>query len=405
MVIVGAGQAGGRAALTLREAGHRGPILLLGQEPHAPYERPPLSKGFLAGDRDLASATIATDEALQAAGIDFRPSTIVTRIDVTDRMIAVQDGTLIAYDKLLLATGREPRRLAVPCAVDGLVHVLRDIEDCRRLQRVLRPGAHAAIVGGGFIGLEVAASARALGVDVTVIEVLPRLLARVVPAELADRVARRHQTAGVRLLLGRRIETISASAQGARLELEDGQMIDADAVLIGIGATPRTELAEAAGLAVDRGILVDERLRTSDPNIFAAGDVAACPNPLGGEPLRPESWQNAETQGALAARNMLGANERHAPLPWFWSDQYELSLQISGFPERAAKTVERPVGDEGCLIFHLAADDTLIGVSGLGPRSFIKEFKLGQKLLEHGSALDLKALAQPEVRLKSLLRA
>ncbi len=261
------------------------------------------------------------------------------------------------------------------------------------------------IIGGGFIGLEVAASARALDVEVTVIEILPRLLARIVPAEIANRLQRRHEAAGVRCLLDHQVNDIGRSERGVRLTLGDGQSIEADAVLFGIGAAPRTQLAEAAGLAVDRGILVDERMRTSDPWIFAAGDVTACPHPLGGECLRLESWENAEVQGALAARNMLDAGEQHAPLPWFWTDQYELSLQISGFPERATKAIKRPAGADGCLIFHLTPDDTLIAVSGLGPPSFVKDFKISQKLLEHRAAIDVAALAEPRIPLKSLLRA
>ena len=404
MVVVGAGQAGGRAALALRAAGHAGPIVLVGSERAAPYERPPLSKEFLKGERSAASFTLAGSDALAAAGIDFRPATTATAIDRVERTVTLDDGSALSYARLLLATGREPRRLPLAPGLARAVHVLRDLADAEALRATLVPGARLAIVGGGFIGLEVAASARALGADATVIEILPRLLARCVPAQIAARLERRHAAAGVELLLGRRIEQMAPAARGATIRLDDGHLVEADAVLVGIGATPRTALAEAAGLAVDRGILVDETLRTSDPDIFAAGDVTAGPHPCGAGLQRLESWHNAEEQGARVARNMLDAGERCTALPWFWSDQYELSLQMAGHPERAVCTVERAVGEDGVLLFHLGDDGRLVAVSGLGPTSFAREFKVAQRLAERGLAPDPAALADPATRLKALLR-
>jgi 3-phenylpropionate/trans-cinnamate dioxygenase ferredoxin reductase subunit len=404
LVVVGAGQAGGRAALTLRAAGHGGPLVLLGSESAAPYERPPLSKEFLKGERGADDFTLAKHAAMADAGIDFRPGTTVTAIDRAGRTVTLDDGSTLSYAKLLLATGREPRRLPLAPGLEDAVHVLRDLADAEALRAKLVPGAHLAIVGGGFIGLEVAATARARGADATVIEILPRLLGRCVPPEIAARLERRHAQAGVEVILGRRIEQMTPSARGASIQLDDGRAIEADAVLIGIGAIARTALAEAAGLAVDHGILVDEQLRTSDPDIYAAGDVTACPHPRGNGLQRLESWHNAEEQGARAARNMLGAGERCTGLPWFWSDQYELSLQMAGHPELGAQTVERPVGDDGLLLFHLAADGRMIGVSGLGPVSFSKEFKLAQLLAERGLSPDPVALGDPTTRLKALLR-
>jgi 3-phenylpropionate/trans-cinnamate dioxygenase ferredoxin reductase subunit len=404
IVIVGAGQAGGRAALTLREAGHEGTIVLLGSESAAPYERPPLSKEFLTGDRTVDTFTFAKSEAMRTAGIDFRPGTTVTAIDRRQRTVSLAGGSTLPYAKCLLATGREPRRLPAVPGLEGLVHVLRDLRDAEALRARLVPGAHLAIIGGGFIGLEVAASARALGADATVIEIQPRLLSRCVPAPIAARLARRHAVAGVEIILGRRIEQIAGSARGATIRLEGARTTHADAVLVGIGAAPRTQLAEGAGLAVDDGVLVDETLRTSDPDIFAAGDVTACPHPLGDGRQRLESWQNAEEQGARAARNMLGAGERRSSLPWFWSDQYDLSLQIAGYPERARHEIERAVGDDGLLLFHLADDGRIVGVSGLGRPSFVKEFKVAQLMAERGLAPDPAVLRDPATRLKGLLR-
>jgi 3-phenylpropionate/trans-cinnamate dioxygenase ferredoxin reductase subunit len=402
MVVVGAGQAGGRAALTLREAGHLGPIVLLGTETAAPYERPPLSKEFLQGQRTAETLTLANREALAEASIEFRPATTVTAIDRRERTVTLDDSSALPYAKLLLATGREPRRVPVAPELAGAVHVLRDLADAEALRAKLVPGARLAIVGGGFIGLEVAASARALGAEATVIEILPRLLSRCVPPRIAASLERRHAAAGVEVILGRSIEQIAPAARGASIQLDDGRVIKADAVLV-IGATPRIVLAKAAGLAVDRGILVDDLLRTSDPDIYAAGDVTACPHPSGDGLQRLESWQNAEEQGARAARNMLGAGERCTGLPWFWSDQYELSLQMAGHPELGARTIERAVGDDGLLLFHLANSGQVVGLSGVGPTSFLKEFKVARVIAERGLTLDPTMLGDPATRLKTLL--
>lgn len=403
MVIVGAGQAGGRAAMALREHGHKGPIVLIGAEPDAPYERPPLSKAYLKGERAATEFAFAPAETLAAAGIEFRPRTRVEAIDRECKRVRLGGGGEVGYAKLLLATGREPRHLALPEGLAERVHVLRDLRDADRLRQVLVKGARLAIVGGGFIGLEVAATATALGAEVTILEVAPRLLSRGVPVPLAAFVLARHVEAGVAVLVGRTLEGIAASAKGVVLRLTDGGRIEADAVLVGIGADPRVALAERAGLAVDRGIVVDAMLASSDPDIFAAGDVCAFPHPLAPELLRLESWRNADAQGALAARNMLGAAEAYRELPWFWSDQYELTLQIAGFPEQAERIVERDVGAKAKLLFHLDGAGRLVAVSGAGPASLARELRIGQIMVERGLSPDPAALADPARKLKSLL--
>jgi 3-phenylpropionate/trans-cinnamate dioxygenase ferredoxin reductase component len=262
MVIVGAGQAGGRAALTLRDQGHDGRIVLLGAEPSPPYERPPLSKAYLTGERAADDFTFAKTAALKAAGIEFRPACAVEAIDRRSRTVRLADGERVGYAKLLLATGRAPRRLPLEGAVAERVLYLRDLSDADRLRQALRPGARIAIVGGGFIGLEVAASAIALGCRPLVIELLPRLLSRMVPAPIAAFLQARHGAAGVEIMPGARLQAIAFSADGFVLTLQDGRMVEAEAVLIGIGAVPRTALAEAAGLPVDGGIVVDATLAT-----------------------------------------------------------------------------------------------------------------------------------------------
>jgi 3-phenylpropionate/trans-cinnamate dioxygenase ferredoxin reductase subunit len=404
MVIVGAGQAGGRAALTLREEGYDGRIVLLGAEPSPPYERPPLSKAYLTGGRVADDFTFAKTPALAAAGIEFRPGCVVVAIDRGSRTVRLEGREPIPYAKLLLATGREPRRLPVDGAVAARLLYLRDLSDADRLRQALRPGARLAIVGGGFIGLEVAASAVALGCRPTVIELLPRLLSRAGPAPLAAFLQARHAAAGVELLLGARLREIAASGEGLELALEDGRVIAADAVLVGIGAAPRTSLAEAAGLPVDGGIVVDATLATADPDIFAAGDVCAFPHRMAAGLLRLECWQNADAQGALAARNVLGAGEAYRDVPWFWSDQYELTLQMAGLPERGDVTVERAVGDDGRMLFHFDGGCRLVGVSGVGPSALARELRIGQLMIERGLSPDPAALADPATRLKALLR-
>jgi 3-phenylpropionate/trans-cinnamate dioxygenase ferredoxin reductase component len=404
MVIVGAGQTGGRAALALRESGYGGRVVLVGEEASPPYERPPLSKGFLTGERAPAEFTFASAEVLGEAGIEFRPSCRVEAVDRAGRTVRLGNGERLRYAKLLLATGRKARRLPLASGAADRVRYLRDLADAHRLKELLKGRPRVLIVGGGFVGLEVAASAVALACEPTVVELAPRLLSRAVPAPIAAFLQARHERAGVKILLGAGIERIEAVATEARVTLGDGRVLAADLVLVGIGAVPRTELAESAGLAVDDGIVVDATLATSDPDIYAAGDVCAFPLASAAGLARLESWKNADAQGTLAARNMLGAGEAYADVPWFWSDQYELTLQIAGFPEAAVKVVERDVGPDARLLFHLGADGRLVGVSGVGPAALARDLRVAQLMIERGVSLDPVALADPAVKLKGLLR-
>jgi 3-phenylpropionate/trans-cinnamate dioxygenase ferredoxin reductase subunit len=404
MIIVGAGQAGGRAALTLREQGYGGRLLLLGAEADPPYERPPLSKGFLTGQQVQGDFTFAKEEVLRQAGIDFRPGCRVEAIHRQNRTVRIGSGEQLAYDRLLLATGRRVRRLPVPAPTADRVCYLRDLDDARLLQAEFTRQPRLAIVGGGFIGLEVAASAAALGCRPIVLELAPQLMGRVVPPRLAAVVQARHEAAGVTIRLGVGLEQMEPAAGAVTLRLTDGSRLTADLVLVGIGAVPRTELAEAAGLAVDGAIIVDATLATSDPRIFAAGDVCACPSVRCADLLRLESWQNADAQGSLAARSMLGAGLTYGELPWFWSDQHELTLQIAGHPELATRVVERGGGAGGLLLFHLDHESRLIGISGVGPVALAREFKLARLLLERNAVCDAAILAEPSIKLKALLR-
>lgn len=264
-----------------------------------------------------------------------------------------------------------------------------------------------AIIGGGFIGLELAASARNLGTSVTLIEGLPRILSRGVPAEIAEAVAARHQAEGVDILCNARIARIEEAPDAVHVVLEDGSAIDADLLVVGIGSIPNTELATEAGLATDNGIAVDTHLQTSDPDIYAAGDC--CSFPIGhysNRRIRLESWRSAQEHGLLAAANMMGAAEAVTSVPWFWSDQYDLTLQVAGLAEGAVTTVRRDLSAEAFILFHLAADGRLLAASGIGPGNAVaRDIRLAEMLIGASRHPDPTALAAPEVKLKQLLAA
>lgn len=397
MVIIGAGECGTRAALALREAGYAGAVTLIGAEPHMPYERPPLSKDAITAEVSAPKA-IGGSARLAEAGIDFRPSRTALGIDRTARHLHL-GGETLAYERLLLATGARPRPL--PGAEGPNVATLRTLDDAARIRQGLGPGRHLVVIGGGFIGLELAASARKLDTQVAVIEALPRLLTRSVPAEIAKVLYQRHIAEGVTFHFGARITGITDD----EVALADGTVLRADLVVVGIGAVPNTELAVAAGLAVDNGIAVDATLATSDPDIFAAGDCCSFPQPLYDDRrVRLESWRSAQEQGTLAARNMLGAAEPVSSVPWFWSDQYDLSLQIAGLAQAAVTHVGRELKDGAFVLFHLGPDGRLLAASGIGAGNAVaKDIRLAEMLIARHAHADPSALADPAVNLKRLL--
>ena len=403
-VIVGAGECGARAAFALREKGFDGTITLIGNEDHLPYERPPLSKeALVAGD---GPKLVADAERYAAAGIAVLCGRPVIEIDRTARRVLLGDGTAVPYDKLLLATGARPRSLpGTVCG--GRIAALRSHDDAARIRAYLVEGSHIAILGGGFIGLELAASARKLGASVTLIEGLPRILSRGVPAEIAAIVASRHAEEGVEVLCAAKVAGIEERPGEVRLTLEDGRVVAASLLVVGIGAVPNTELAGMAGLAVDNGIAVDGLLRTSDPDILAAGDCTSYPLPLYGDRrVRLESWRNAQEQGQLAAANMLGGGEAHSAVPWFWSDQYDMTLQIAGLADDAVTTVRRDLGEGAFILFHLDAAGRLIAASGIGKGNAVaRDIRLAEMLIAARRHPDPVALAAPETKLKTLLAA
>ncbi|HET6619749.1 MAG TPA: FAD-dependent oxidoreductase [Dongiaceae bacterium] len=407
MLIVGAGECGGRAALALRERGYTGPVTLVGREPHPPYERPPLSKAAIAADAELPPKLIADRQALADRRIECLFGLDTLAIDRAGRTVTLADGTMLAYDRLLLATGAVPRRLPLPGADGKRCAYLRTHDDALRIRRALNAGCHVAILGGGFIGLELAASARRRGARVTVIEALPRILTRGVPEEIARVIETRHRSEGVTIACGKGISTLQETRSCIEIAFSDGESIAADLLVIGIGAVPATELAEKAGLAIENGIAVDAQLRTSDPAIYAAGDCCSFPlSTYGGRRIRLESWRNAVDQGPLAARNMLGAGESAAAIPWFWSDQYDLTMQIAGLPDAGERLVRRELGDDAIILFHLADDGHLVAASGIARGNAIaRDIRVAEMLIARQAAPDPAALAQPRFKLKSLLAA
>jgi len=405
MVIVGAGHVGGRAAQALREFGWAGPIMLVGAEPHLPYERPPLSKALLTGERTAAQCALRAPASYAAEGITHFVSK-VDAIDAEAREITLADGRRFPYQALLLATGGQLRWIDIPGAHLPGVLGLRTLDDAAALAPRLVAGAHIVVIGGGFIGLEVAASARARGCRVSVIEGAPRLLGRAVPESVGARVLALHREQGVDVRVGVAPSGITSREGQLDVQLADGSVLAADTVLVGVGIAPSIGLAQGAGLATARGVLVNAELQTSAEGVYAAGDVAEFPSAVSGEPIRQETWHNAETQARTAARNMLGGHESYTELPWFWSDQYDHQLQVAGEPSLGPTSVTRSLGAGAEIHFYLDAAGGLVGVSGFGPLSAVaKELKLARMLVERHARPALAQLADASVKLKSLLSA
>ncbi|MBL0002967.1 MAG: FAD-dependent oxidoreductase [Actinomycetales bacterium] len=335
IVVVGAGLAGATAVTALREGGHDGPLVLLGAESHPPYERPPLSKGYLLGNDPFESAFVHEPQWYAAHDIDLRTGAFVTDLDLGRKSVSLLDGTEIAYDKLLLATGSRPRRL--PLADDSGVPTayLRTVEDSDRIRAAFGPGHRIVIIGAGWIGLEVAAAARAAGTEVTVFEVAELPLLRVLGPRVAQAFADLHRAHGVDLRLGTAVS--AADLAGATL------------VVVGVGVAPDASLAQRAGLAVDNGVLVDATLRTSHPDVYAVGDIANHDHPLLGRRVRVEHWDTAIEQAKVAAHNLVGGQEAEAydRLPYFFTDQYDLGMEYVGYAAADADTEVVVQGDLG----------------------------------------------------------
>jgi 3-phenylpropionate/trans-cinnamate dioxygenase ferredoxin reductase subunit len=403
-VIVGAGAAGGECAIRLRQAGYAGEILLIGGEPHLPYHRPPLSKAYLSGQVDPGGLLIRAETAYRNAAITFIGGVHAIAIDRAGRSLRLEDGQSISYSSLVLATGGKARRLACPGGdLDGL-YLLRTLDDVDRLRARLAPGLRLAIIGGGYIGLEVAAVAVKHGLAVTVIEAAPRLLARVAGPELSAFYEQAHREAGVTVLTGASVQALNPNpgrpGHLGGVVLADGTEVAADFALAGIGLVPHTELAEACGLAVQNGIVVDEFCRTGDAAIYAIGDCSNHPSRFLGRRVRLESVPNALEQARVTALAIAGKPEPYDAVPWFWSDQYDLKLQSVGIADGYDQAVLRgSMAARSFVLFYLRAG-TLIAADAVNKPG---EFLMTKRLVAACKTPDPAALADPLVGLKTLL--
>ena len=400
LVIVGAGQAAFALAAKLRMLKDERPITMLGTEPVLPYQRPPLSKKYLLGEKSFDRLLFRPEAWYGENGVEIRLSTPVEAIDRKTRSVRLFDGSATEYETLTIATGATPRRL--PAAIGGDlegVFTVRDKADADRLAIEMKPGHRLLIVGGGYIGLEAAAVARKLGLDVTVIEMADRILSRVAARETADAIRAIHQAEGVRILEKTGLtRLIGEDGRVKAAELSDGDVIDADMVIVGIGVTPNDQLAADAGLEVQNGIVVDAFGRTTDPAIFAMGDCAV--QEWRGQKVRLESVQNAVDQAEAIAAILAGGADPYRPKPWFWSDQYDVKLQIAGFNLGYDKTVLRAGSREGSLSIWYFRGNEFIAVDAINDA---KAYVTGKKLLEMGRPVDRAAVADPAVDLKSLI--
>jgi len=401
MVIVGAGRAGARAVIGLREHGWQGPVTIIGEETLPPYDRPPLSKAAITVESDPAPVLLLDEDTIKSLDAVWLGGSPVVAIDRARKQVRLADGREIPYAKLLISTGAKPRKLKIAGAERAML--LRDFADTLALRAVFVPRAAIAIVGGGFIGLELASSAAKRGCKVTVIEALPRILLRGVPAHIADVVAARHAEAGVTIIPDAKISTLDADA----ITLRDGCRIEANILIAGIGAAPAVELGEQAGLAMDNGIACDDHMRTSDPHIYAVGDCCSFPHPVfGGRRMRLEAWRSAQDQAAVATENMAGGDKRFEAVPWFWSDQYDLNLQIAGAPEEGTRTVTRPLKDGAFILCHLKDDGTLVGASGIGKGNTIaRDIRMLELLIGKQAKPGEATLTDPDAQLRTLLKS
>lgn len=399
IVVIGAGQAASALIGTLRAGGHDGPITLVGSENVLPYQRPPLSKGYLLGEVARDRLFLRPQQFYDENNVTVMLDTPASDIDPDARTVRVGEHVL-AYDKLAICTGLVPRALSADMRGDlGNVFTIRTLQDVDRLEPCLKTTRRLLVVGGGYIGLEAAAVARKLGLDVTLIEAAPRILGRVAAKETADYFRALHKKNGVRIIEGVALKALSGDGDVSGAELDDGTRIDCDAAIVGIGLLPRCAIAEAAGLKVEGGVWVDATCRTSDPHIWAAGDCASLD--FRGQRIRIESVGNAIDMGEHVARNMLGGAQDYAPEPWFWSDQYDVKLQIAGLNMGFDRVIVRPGKDDGSASHWYYQGEKLLAVDAMNDG---RAYMVGKRLIEAGKSADPAIVADGDADLKSLLR-
>jgi 3-phenylpropionate/trans-cinnamate dioxygenase ferredoxin reductase subunit len=399
VVIAGAGHAAGQVVATLRQKSFEGNICLIGEEGYLPYQRPPLSKKYLAGELPAERLHFKADTFYDEPNIEINLNTIVAEIDRAAKVVRSDDGRRFPYDKLVLSVGAHPRQIDLPGGQLAGIHYLRTIADVDRIRQQFAQGRRLIIVGAGYIGLEVAAVAAQLGLDVTVIEMLDRVMSRVVSGQVSAFYQKEHRDHGVKLLLSTSIRGFAGEGHVRAIDLSDGMQVAADLVIIGIGVIPNTALAAAAGLEIGDGIVVDDRCRTSDPDIYAVGDCTFHPNELLGRSLRLESVHNALEQAKTAAANICGEAHRYADVPWFWSDQYDLKLQIAGLSQGYDQTVIRGDATDRSFSCLYLRDGILIAVDAINRP---KDFMQSKQLIAHHSIVDPAMLANTDIELKDM---
>lgn len=399
IVVVGAGQAGSSLVARLRKQGFEGQITLIGDEPVPPYQRPPLSKAYLLGEMALERLFLRPESFYEEQNIILRTGEPVTAVDPASRTVTV-GADAIRYDELVITTGSQPRRL--PASIGGDlkgVHVVRTLADVDTMAPGIQAGSKALIVGGGYIGLEAAAVAAKLGVEVTLVEMAERILQRVAAPETSAYFRKLHADHGVEIREGVGLDHLQGEDSVTDAVLSDGSTLPTDIVIVGVGIAPDTRLAELAGLEIDNGIRVDALGRTSDPHIWAAGDC--CSFPHGEERLRLESVPNAIDQAECVADNLMGADQPYVPQPWFWSDQYDVKLQIAGLNTGYDRIVTR-AGEGDSVSFWYFHGAKLLAVDAMNaPRDYM----IGKRLIDAGKSPDPEAIGNPETDLKALLRA
>jgi 3-phenylpropionate/trans-cinnamate dioxygenase ferredoxin reductase subunit len=398
VVIVGAGQAGAALAAKLRMAGHEGQITVIGEEPHPPYQRPPLSKAYLLGEMEAERLWLRNAEYWAEQKITLRLGQPVTALDTSAKTVTV-GGQSIAYDQLALTTGSSPRRL--PAAIGGDlpgVFTVRTLADVDQMRAAFTPSARVVIVGGGYIGLEAAAVAAKRGLDVTVLEMAPRILQRVASPQTSDYFRALHQAHGVKILESTGLDRLLGDGRVTGARLTDGRALPADFVIVGVGITPGTALAEGAGIALDNGIATDAQGRTSAPDVWAAGDCASFP--WKGGRIRLESVGNAIDQAEVVAENILGAGKDYTAAPWFWSDQFDCKLQIAGLNTGYDHIATRQ-GEGGAISFWYYRGETLLALDAMNDS---RAYMVGKRLIEMGKSPSPAEVANPDTNLKALLK-
>ena len=397
VVIAGAGHAAGQLVASLRQHKFEGQIILVGDEPHLPYQRPPLSKKFLAGEMSAERLFVKPPSFYDDAEVELQLDTTITAIDREAGCLHIESGGSVAYDKLVLSLGSRVRQLPVEGAGLKGVHYMRSIADAEGIRGDFEAGRHLVIIGAGYIGLEVAAVARQAGLDVTVIEMADRVMSRVVSPEISDFYQIEHTNQGVRFRLSTGVAALNGKKRVKSVTTSEDEELPADLVVIGVGILPNTELAADAGLTVDNGIVVDDHCRSDDPDIFAVGDCTLHPNAIYGRKLRLESVHNALEQAKTAAANICGKDVAYQQVPWFWSDQYDLKLQIAGLSEGYDDVVIRGNPAERSFSCLYLRDGGLIAVDAINaPRDFVQS----KPLIANRVSVAIEKLADPAIALK-----